>query len=68
MAEPYPHEEVITGRLPIDAPTNPAAHEPPRSDADLTHREQADTPKGRRAPLPPDDPSKGMIDEGGIAR
>lgn len=44
--------------------------EAPRSDAEIPAGRQAETPKPRAAPepLPPEHPSRGMIDEGGVER
>jgi len=51
------------------APPDPEV-EAPRGDADVPPGRQAETPKPRAgsAPLPPEHPSRGMIDEGGVQR
>jgi hypothetical protein len=66
MPEPYPHKGVKTGLDPsgTSSPGNDQEH--PHSDANRNKGVAPESPKGRRAQLPPDHPSRGTIDEGGV--
>jgi hypothetical protein len=61
---PHPPEESEQSSVPA---TLGDPQEQPKSDAKLSKHIAAEHPKGRRAPVPPDHPSHGMIDEGGKA-
>ena len=66
MAEPYPHSKQMgdMGSPPSPRPT-PQADGDPSSDAGQSPAVAAEHPKGAQAPLPPDHPSRGTIDESG---
>ena len=61
---PHPPEESKLTSIPA---TLGDPQEQPQSDANLSEHVAAEHPKGRRAPVPPDHPSHGMIDEAGKA-
>ena len=61
---PHPPEESKLTSIPATL-GNP--QEEPKSDAKVSKQAAAEHPKGQRAPVPPDHPSHGMIDEGGKA-
>jgi hypothetical protein len=61
---PHPPEESKLTSVPA---TLGDPQEQPMSDATLSKDVAAEHPKGRRAGVPPDHPSHGMIDEGGKA-